>query len=326
MNTVRERIDCQSHVISPDFLSFLEKRAEPPHIVTHNGARTLIVNGWRRPVLPKMSDIGLKLADMDRAGISMAALSMSDPGPELFGADGPAIARMNNDYLSSLAQAHPTRFFGLAALPFGSCDDMLKEMDRALAKPGIKGILLFSNINGRFPDQEPMRSLFAEAERRGTPVVLHPARPVTLELLPDFDMAASLGMMFDTTIALCRLILSGVLEEHPNLKLVCPHVGGVLPYLIGRLDYQVLALKRGGDRIQRAPRESLKRVWFDTVTGIGLGIQFAKDFAGADKLMYGSDHPWIDPQYNIDALDSVALTEAERQRIYSGTARELFQL
>ena len=160
-----------------------------------------------------------------------------------------------------------------------------------------------------------MRSLFAEAERRGTPVVLHPARPVTLELLPDFDMAASLGMMFDTTIALCRLILSGVLEEHPNLKLVCPHVGGVLPYLIGRLDYQVLALKRGGDRIQRAPRESLKRVWFDTVTGIGLGIQFAKDFAGADKLMYGSDHPWIDPQYNIDALDSVALTEAERQTL-----------
>ena len=129
-----------------------------------------------------------------------------------------------------------------------------------------------------------------------------------------------------TLSALCRLILTGVLEEHPNLKLVCPHVGGVLPYLIGRLDYQVLAMKRGGDRIKRAPHESLKRVWFDTVTGIGLGIQFAKDFAGVEKLMWASDHPWIDPQYNIDALDSVALSEAERQRIYSGTARELFQL
>ncbi|HEV2198828.1 MAG TPA: amidohydrolase family protein [Bryobacteraceae bacterium] len=326
MNTARERVDCQSHVISPEFLAFLEKRPDPPHIATQNGARILIVNGWRRPVLPKITDIAMKLADMDCAGISMAALSMSDPGPELFGSDAVAIARMNNDYLSSLAQAHPARFFGLAALPYGSPDEILKEMDRALAKPGIKGILLFSNLNGRFPDQEPMRSLFAEAERRGTPVVLHPARPVTLELLPDFDMVASLGMMFDTTIALCRLILSGVLEEHPNLKLVCPHVGGVLPYLIGRLDYQVLALKRGGGRITRPPREYLKRVWFDTVTGIGLGIQFTKDFAGVDKLMFASDHPWIDPQYNIDALDSVAMTEAERQRVYSGTARELFDL
>lgn len=326
MNTTRERIDVQSHVISPEFLAFLEKRPDPPHIAMRNGARTLIVNGWVRPVLPKITDIGLKLADMDRAGISMAALSMSDPGPELFGSDAAAIARMNNEYLSSLAEAHPQRFFGLAALPYGSRDEMLKEMDHALSRPGIKGILLFSNLNGRFPDQEPMRSMFAEAERRGTPVVLHPARPVTLELLPDFDMVASLGMMFDTTIALCRLILSGVLEEHPNLKLVCPHVGGVLPYLIGRLDYQVLALKRGGGRISRPPHEYLKRVWFDTVTGIGLGIQFAKDFAGADKLMYASDHPWIDPQYNIDALDSVPLSEAERRRIYAGTARELFQL
>ncbi len=326
MNTIRERIDVQSHVLSPDFLEFLEKRTDPPHILTQNGARTLIVNGWRRPVLPKILDIGMKLADMDRAGISMAALSMTDPGPELFGAEAAAVARMNNEHLSSLAEAHPKRFFGLAALPYGSREEMLKEMDHALSRPGIKGILLFSNLAGRFPDEEPMRSLFAEAERRGTPVVLHPARPVTLEVLPDFDMVASLGMMFDTSIALCRLILTGVLEEHPNLKLVCPHVGGVLPYLIGRLDYQVLALKRGGDRIRRAPHESLKRVWFDTVTGIGLGIQFAKDFAGADKLMWASDHPWIDPQYNIDALDSVAMSEAERQRIYSGTARELFQL
>lgn len=325
-NTVRERIDIQSHILSPDFLEFLEKRKEPPHVIKKDGARMLIVNGWVRPVLPKMIDLGVKLADMDRMGISMAALSMSDPGPELFGPEAAMVARMNNEHLSSLAEAHPKRFFGLASLPYGSKDEMLKEMDHALSRPGIKGILLFSNINGKFPDEEPMRSLFAEAERRGTPVVLHPARPVTYELLKDYDMAASLGMMFDTSIALCRMILTGVLEEHPNLKLVCPHVGGVLPYLIGRLDYQVLALKRGGDRIKRAPHESLKRVWFDTVTGIGLGIQYAKDFAGVEKLMFGSDHPWIDPQYNIDALDSVALTEAERQRIYSGNAREFFGL
>ena len=71
-NTVRERIDIQSHILSPDFLDFLEKRSEPPHVVKKDGARLLIVNGWVRPVLPKMIDLSVKLADMDRAGITMA--------------------------------------------------------------------------------------------------------------------------------------------------------------------------------------------------------------------------------------------------------------
>ena len=130
--------------------------------------------------------------------------------------------------------------------------------------------------------------------------------------------------MFDTTIALCRLILSGVLDRHPNLKLVCPHVGGALPYLIGRIDYQTTVLKRGAAHIHHPPSEYLKRVWFDTVTQIGLAIKFALDFAGADKLMYSSDHPWVEPQAIIDAVESVALSDVQRGQIYSGTARALF--
>ena len=224
-----QRIDCQSHIISEEFLTLLEKRKDSPNVIRQGHDRFLVVNGWRRRVLPKMTNLPAKLADMDRTGISMAALSMNDPGPELFGKDGAAIAAMNNDYIAEVVKTHPQRFFGLAALPFETPDVMLMEFDRAVSKLGMKGILLFSNLNGRFPDQEPFRPLFGEAERRGVPILLHPARPVTLEATQDFDMSTMLGMMFDTTIALCRLILSGVLEQHPRLKLVCPHVGGALP-------------------------------------------------------------------------------------------------
>ena len=190
----------------------------------------------------------------------------------------------------------------------------------------MKGILLYSNLDGHFPDEEPYRPLYAEAERRGVPLLLHPARPMTYEATKGYEMTTMLGLMFDTTIALCRMILSGLLDQHPNLKLVCPHVGGALPYLIGRVDHQTMVLKRGAEHIHRAPSEYLKRVWLDTVTPIGLGIQFAHEFAGAGKLLYSSDHPWVDPQIIIDQVESQKFSDADRAKLYSLNARALFRI
>ena len=321
-----ERIDCQSHLFSEEFLRLLEKRKESPYVVREGKDRYVIINEWRRRIMPRYTDLDAKLADMDRTGITMAALSINDPGPEYFGRDSAAMAVLLNDFISDAARRHPDRFFGLATLPFDTPDSMLKEFDRATGKLGMKGILLYSNLNGRFPDEEPFRPLFAEAERRGVPVLLHPAYPMTYQATKGYEMTAMLGLMFDTTIALGRLILSGVLDQHPNLKLVCPHVGGALPYLIGRMDHQTMVLKRGANHIHRAPSEYLKRVWLDTVTPIGLGIRFAHDFAGPDKLLYSSDHPWVDPQIVIDQVESQKFSSADRAKLYAQNARELFRL
>lgn len=320
------RIDCQSHLFSEEFLRLLEKRKESPYVVREGRDRYVIVGEWKRRILPKHTDIPAKLADMDRTGIAMSAISINDPGPELFRKDSTAMAVLLNDFIADTVRQHPKRFFGLATLPFQSPDAMLKEFDRATGKLGLKGILLYSNLDGHFPDEEPYRPLYAEAERRGVPLLLHPAMPMTYQAVKDYQMAPMLGLMFDTTIALCRLILSGVLDRHPKLKLVCPHVGGALPYLIGRVDHQTMVLKRGAENIRQAPSEYLKRVWFDTVTPIGLAIQFAYQFAGAGKILYSSDHPWVDPQIIIDQVDGQKFPEADRSRIYSGNARALFGL
>ena len=320
------RIDCQSHLFSEEFLTLLEKRKESPYVVREGRDRYVIVNQWRRRILPKHTDLAAKLADMDAAGIAMAALSINDPGPELFGQDSTAMAVLLNDFIADVVRRHPQRFFGLATLPFHSPDAMLKEFDRAIGKPGMKGILLYSNLDGRFADEEPFRPLFAEAERRGVPILLHPACPVTYQATQGYEMAAMLGLMFDTTIALCRLILSGLFERHPNLKIVCPHVGGALPYLIGRVDHQTMVLKRGAEHIRRAPSEYLKRVWLDTVTPIGLGIRYAWEFAGAEKLLYASDHPWVDPQLIAAQVDGQNFSAADRAKIYGQNARALFNL
>lgn len=321
-----EKIDCQSHLFSEEFLSLLAKRKQSPYVVQEGADRYVIVNEWKRRILPKHTDVKAKLADMDRAGIRMAALSINDPGPELFGRESERIAILLNDFIADTVRQHPDRFFGLATLPFESADSMLKEFERTTTKLGMKGILLYSNLDGHFPDEEPCRQLFPEAERRRVPVLLHPACPVTYEATKGYEMAAGLGLMFDTTIALCRLILSGVLENHPNLKLVCPHVGGALPYLIGRIDHQTMILKRGAEHIRKAPSEYLRQVWVDTVTPIGLAIDYAWKFAGPDKLLYSSDHPWVDPQLIIRQVESQKFSRADLSKLYSRNAQGLFNL
>jgi predicted TIM-barrel fold metal-dependent hydrolase len=325
-SAVPERIDCQSHLFSEEFLKFLERRKTSPNVVRQGGDRYIIVNEWRRKILPKHTDVNAKLADMDAAAIQMAALSINDPGPELFGKDSLAMAVMLNDFIAENVRQHPTRFFGLAVLPFNTSDSMLKELDRCIHKLGMKGVLLYSNLDGHFPDEEPFQPLFAVAEQQGIPILLHPACPVTYQQTKGYEMAAGIGLMFDTTIALCRLILSGTLERHPNLKLVCPHVGGALPYLVGRVDHQTMVLKRGNENIRKAPSQYLRQVWLDTVTPIGLAIQYAHEFSGPDKLLYSSDHPWVDPKLIIQQVDSQNLSAIDRAKLYSGNARALFNL
>ena len=320
------RIDCQSHLFSEEFLALLAKRTQSPYVVSQGADRFVVIGEWRRRILPKHTDVKAKLADMDRAGIRMTALSVNDPGPELFGRDSAAMAVLLNDFIAGVVAAHPDRFFGLAVLPFDTPDSMLREFDRAVTKLKMKGILLYSNLDGHFPDEEPFRPLFAEAERRRIPILLHPAYPTTYNATKGYEMAAGLGLMFDTTIALCRIILSGLMEKHPGLKLVCPHVGGALPYLIGRVDHQTMTLKRGAENIRHAPSEYLRRVWFDTVNPIGLAIRYAWEFSGPDKLLYSSDHPWVDPQLIIDQIEGQKLPAADLANLYSGNARALFNL
>jgi predicted TIM-barrel fold metal-dependent hydrolase len=320
------RIDCQSHVFSEEFLALLEKRKESPYVYRKGNDRFVVVGDWTRRLMPRHTDLAAKIADMDKAGIALTALSINDPGPELFGKDSPAMARMLNDFIADCVKQHPTRFFGLATLPYNSTDAMLREFDRSTGALGMKGILLYSNLDGKFPDEPQFRPLFAQAEERGVPLLLHPAYPTTFDATKGYEGASGLGLMFDTTIALNRLILGGVLEQHPRLKLVCPHVGGALPYLIGRIDHQTMVLKRGADHIRKAPSEYLKQVWLDTVTPIPMAIRYGIDFVGASQMLYSSDHPWVDPQLIAGNVESLKLSADQEAQVFSGNARRLFKL
>src|SRR6185436_1331092 len=248
----------------------------------------------------------------------LTALSINDPGPEWFGADGPMVAQMANDFVAGVVRKHPTRFFGLCVLPWQDVKASLTELDRCVQQLGMKGLLLYTNLAGRFPDEPEFRPVIARAVELEVPVLLHPAKPVTIEQVKGYEMTSTLGNMFDNTIALTRLLMSGILDELPKLKLVCPHLGGTLPYIMGRLDHQVTVLKRGPRNLTRAPSEYLKQIWLDIVSPLPLAMKFACDFMGADQLLFASDHPWVEPKLILDALRSLKLPAAEEAKILSG--------
>ncbi|MDA0204758.1 MAG: amidohydrolase family protein [Acidobacteria bacterium] len=322
-------VDCQSHLFVPELVEMMMKRKEPPYAYQKDGD-TYVVTGppgeWHRRLRKSHMDVDAKLADMDEAGIDLTLISINDPGPDVFGKDGMTAARICNDWIGDLGRKHPKRFAGLIVLPLQNMNESLKELDRCVNRLGMKGILLYSNLAEKFPDEDEFRELFAEAERMDIPILLHPAHPVTFEQTKGRSLMAGLGLMFDTSIALARIIMAGILDQYPKLKLVCPHVGGTLPYLVGRLDHQALVLKRGAENITRAPSEYLRHIYLDAVSPIPMAIQYGIDFVGVDRMLYSSDHPWVDPKTIGGHLQSLGLPPADEAKIFGGNARQLFKL
>ncbi len=320
------RIDAQSHVWPQPFLDYLQSREQEPLAFRDGAALFIDTARWRRRAMPGHSDVAAKLRTMDRNGIDVTVLSPNDPGPERFGSDGPRAARMLNDYVAAQTRAHPDRFLGLCVLPLHHEPESRQELERAVHELDMRGVLLYANLDGRHPDEPDFEWLFQRADQLRLPLYLHPACPVTYAQVEGRNLVGALGLMFDTTIALARIIVSGLMDRYPDAPIVCPHVGGALPYLIGRLDHQTMVLGRGAENLTRPPSEYLRQVWFDTVSPWPAAVRYGLEMVGPNQLMFASDHPWVEPDVITSIVDELPVTDEERARIYGGNAARLFKI
>jgi hypothetical protein len=202
-------IDCQSHLYVPAVLNLLEQRSADPRLYRKGGDRYVQMGAWHRRVFAQHTDVDATVATMDANGIALTALSINDPGPEWFGEDAPRVAWMCNDFIADTVRRHPTRFIGLGVLPLLQIEAALVELDRCINELGMRGILLYTNLAGQFPDEPQFRPLFARAVELDIPILLHPAKAVTIDAVQAYEMTSTLGNMFEDTIALTRLIMSG---------------------------------------------------------------------------------------------------------------------
>ena len=322
------RIDCQSHIFPSGYAELLKQSVDSLTTTGGNGAYMITYGDLQQYTL-RLADYDplAKLRAMDAARIDLSVLSVNIPGPELLAPElAIAGARLCNDELAELCARWPDRFIGLASLPLQEVPAALAELDRAVDELGLRGAILPSHIDGVAVDAPELEPLYARAEAHGVPLVLHPTVPRWGAAIKDHAMIPMLGFMVDTSIAMLRLILGGVLERHPALRIVHPHAGGVLPYVMGRVEDQTEVKGRGREHITRPPMTYYRQVYLDLVTPSALAMRYAYDFAGADRLLFGSDHPWIDMTTFVELVEGLAIPTADKAKIFGLNACELFNL
>ena len=320
------RIDCQSHVFPQEYIDVLAQNPVPPNIHQDTGSYLITYGGVQSfRLLPEVYSVQQKLNAMDESKIDISLLSTNIPGPCMLVPElSVAGAKAINNFIAELIHRHPDRLVGLASIPWNVLEEAIREMTRAKVELGFCGAMLYSHINGQSVDERDFEPIYAHAVTLDMPIVLHPTVPTWGEKIMEYSMIPMMGFQVDTSFALLRLILGGILERNPGLRIVIPHAGGVLPYMMGRIDHQTEVLGRARDKITQPVSMYMKSVFLDTVSPSLQALEYACEFSGPDRLLFGSDHPWVSPQIFVDIINEMKISNVDKEKIYYQNAKSLF--
>ena len=323
----------------------LEEHWSSPDLMRRITPAALAARGWPPPHqqpsrmahLAELADAGPgRLADMDRAGISVQVLSAGGPGADLMDpADGRRFARDFNDALTRVADSHPDRFAGFAHLPMTDPDAAADELERAVTELGLRGAMVNGTTDGLFLDDARFEPILARAERLGVPLYLHPSlppEPVRRAYYGDLPGEAGLllsgpgfGWHAETAVHVLRLVLSGALDRHPGLSLIVGHMGEGLPAMMGRIE-ETFA-DAAGHLARSVTLTVLDQVWITTSGFFTLPPFLAALLTfGADRILFSVDYPFSANRVATDFLDRLPVSPADRIKIAHGNADALLGL
>lgn len=324
------RIDVHTHFLCLDFVKHMQGRSALPRTVLEGGA--YFVNcgqGLNLPTVPKIVEVDEKLRDMEAMQVDVSVLSHGIPGPDVLGGqEADDWARRINDHLAGIIEQHPDRFLGWGSIGFGDPDRACAEVDRCLNELGFKGIQLFSNTNRKVLDAPEFMPVYKHVAELGMPLNMHPAYPLNTTGMETSALIVPLAFLYDTSLNTVRLIQSGLFDAAPTLKLIVPHVGGIIPYLYGRIAaYNNPSIHFHDQRKLQEPFEHyLDLLYIDSVCYNLEALDHCYRFLGAARILYGTDHPF--GQYHIAAgmVDRLQCSAEDRALIYHGNAERLMKL
>jgi aminocarboxymuconate-semialdehyde decarboxylase len=298
--------------------------------VTAAGETRIVYGDDYSVVVPAHRDPAARVADMDAAGIDRHILSLPGPAVHLEAPErGVALARLTNDAFADVVRSYPARLGALATLPMQAPREAARELERAVRDLGLCGAMIFSNHGGVPLDDPRNFPVYEAAEALGVPLLIHPAAPANTAAANqvDYRLVALLAFPFDVTVAATRLILGGVLDRFPRLTCILGLLGGALPMLAERVARGYAAYPELQHTLQCPIADYFRRFYYDTVPYGVAGIPLTVAFAGADRVVLGSDHPHTigslrDCTAVIDRLD---ISEAERALILGGNLARLLR-
>ena len=283
----------------------------------------------------RLEDLGaLRLKEMDEAGIDIQVLSHGAPAAQKISADiAVPLTRRVNDRLYAVIAARADRFAAFAMLPTADPQAAADELERCVTKLGFKGAMIHGMAHGKFVDDRAFWPIYARAEALDVPIYLHPSLPhagVTEAYYADYAKSFPMvvrpawGYTVETATTAIRMVLSGVFDAHPRLKIILGHLGETLPFLVWRIDQ---ALSRPGQKALSF-RDVFCGNFYITTSGnfSNPALLCCIMEMGTDRILFAVDWPFIDNKLGTQWIGSVPLCEEDRAKILSGNAKRLLRM
>jgi aminocarboxymuconate-semialdehyde decarboxylase len=324
-------VDVHTHMLNEEFLRLLKKHGGGYKLKKVVGGQTGIFKDGApfMTLMPGMFDYDLRIRAMDEAGVDMAVVTLTSPNVYWGSAQiSLQASKIMNDDMAARQKQYPERIRFMCSLPWQHAKLAVAELKRACDELGAVGVMVLANIDGASLTDKKFGSIWKEIDKRGLPVLVHPsAPPGTAELdVMRYNLIASVGFMFDTSLAVARMIFDGFFDRYPNLKLIAAHGGGTLPYIAGRLDICFDNMPACRERISQKPSSYLCRIYYDSVVFQKESLELALKVGGNKNVLYGSDYP-----HNIGDMKGClarvdALPPAQRDAVRGGNAMRIFRL
>lgn len=274
---------------------------------------------------------------MDSCGIAKQLVFLTAPGVQVFDASlGASLAKEANDQLAGKISLHPDRYAGLAAIAPQDARNAVKELQRAVKILGLKGAVINSHTQGEYLDEPKYWEIFEAAEALGVPLYLHPNTPPPAMIgpfLPRGLDGAIYGFAVETALHMLRIVVAGVFDRFPKLKIVLGHLGEGLPFWLFRIDFMhrsMVAAKRypGAQPLKRKPSDYLKQNVWVTTSGMQWqpAILFALSVLGPDRVMYAMDYPYQFVPEEVKVTDELPISEEDKRKLYQLNAERVFDL
>lgn len=335
MNNAPLKIDLHTHVLPEEWPDLAERYGYGGFVqmVRHEPDRARMELDGRcfRIVESNTWSPERRIEECDRTGVDVQVLSTV---PVMFGYWAEAehtldLARLLNDHIASVVESYPNRFVGLGTLPMQDPERAIEELERCVGPLGMPGVQIGTHVNDWNLDQPELFPVFARAEELGAAIFVHPWDMLAKERMTRYWLQWLVGMPAETSLAICSLIFSGLLEKLPALRVAFAHGGGAFPGTLGRIEHG-FAVRPDLCAVDNdvSPREYLRRIYFDSLVHDAQALRFLVELVGAERIALGSDYPFPlgehEPGRLIESLEE--LSGEQTERMLSGTALEFLGL
>lgn len=327
------KIDTHAHILPRDWPNLAEKYGDDRFpVIVHTDDRHRIYKDGKffREIWPNTWDPQLRVDDYAQFGVQVQVISTV---PVLFSywakpSQALELHRHLNDHTAQICRDHPRHYAGIGTVPLQSPTLAIQEMQRCVEQLGLSGVQIGSHVENWNLDAPELFPFFEAAADLGAAILVHPWDMMGRETMPKYWLPWLVGMPAEQSRAACCLILGGVLERLPELRVCLAHGGGSFPYTIGRIEH---GFRMRPDLVAtdnaRSPREYFDRLFFDSCVHDPQALRYLVDVAGIDRVMLGTDYPFpLGEQQPGSGIAALNLGDADAARLYHGTALQWLAL